>query len=227
MSPRALVIDSEAKTRRDVSTALRRDGFEVEAVGAPPPGLAELNGNYDLVVLDLELPDVSGTEVLRELRAASPVPIVVVTALDTEADKVRGLELGADDYMTKPISVAELVSRVHAIRRRCELEHAAAGSVLEAGGIRVDLAKHLVSVDRRAVYLTGAQFKLLSLLVERAGTVVTRREMMERLWNGTAVGDEHVCDVHVSNIREKIERIPSKPVRLVTVRGEGYRLSGV
>ncbi len=224
---RALVIDSDAGCRDELTVALGRDGFAVEAIVDASRGVVAENGAYDLVVMDLELPHVSGTEVLRSLRASSRVPIIVVTALDAEADKVRALELGADDYVTKPFSTPELVSRIHALHRRCELERADAGQVLEAAGLRVDLHRHEIAVDGRVVYFTGAQFRLVSLFAERAGAIVTRREMMARLWNGSAVGDEHVCDVHVSNIRQKIERDPSHPVRLVTIRGEGYRLSAL
>jgi len=222
---RALLIDSDAGCRDELVVALGRDGFAVETIVDASRVMGAGSGDYDLVVMDLELPHVSGTDVLRSLRASGRVPIIVVTALGAEADKVRALELGADDYVTKPFSTAELVSRIHALNRRCELERASAGQVLEAAGLRIDLHRHEISVDGRVVYFTGAQYRLLSLLVERAGAIVTRREMMERLWNGSAVGDEHVCDVHVSNIRQKIERHPSHPVRLVTIRGEGYRLS--
>ena len=221
---RALLVDSDAGCRDELRPALRRDGFEVDEV-VDASSLPAVNGLYELVVMDLELPHVSGIDVLRNLRATSPVPIIVLTALDAESDKVRALELGADDYLTKPFSVAELVSRIHALRRRCELERVGTGQILEAAGVRIDLARHEVAIDGRVVYFTRAQFRLLSLLAERAGAMVTRREMMERLWNGNVVGDEHVCDVHVSNIRQKIERDPSHPVRLVTIRGEGYRLS--
>ena len=221
---RVLLIDCDADCRDELGRAFAGDGYAVETiVDASRRPIVE-NGSYALVVMDLELPHVSGADVLRTIREASSVPIIVLTALSSEAEKVRALELGADDYVTKPFSTAELVSRVHALRRRCELERATSGAVLDAAGLRIDLGRHEIAVDGRVVYFTGAQFRLLSLLAERAGAIVTRREMMERLWNGNAVGDEHVCDVHVSNIRQKIERDPSHPVRLVTIRGEGYRL---
>ncbi len=169
----------------------------------------------------------SGTEVLRRLRAAGPVPIIVLTALGTESDRVLGLELGADDYVTKPFSMAELMSRVRAILRRCELDALRGDPVRVVGGLRIDFGRHQVFVDDRSVYLTASQFKVLALLAEEPGDVVTRQAIMQRLWDSQYVGDEHVCDVHVSNLRHKIERDPSQPQRIVTIRGVGYKLVAV
>ena len=178
-----------------------------------------------LVVLDVMLPGLSGIEVCRALRAESDVPILMLTARDAESDRVLGLELGADDYVTKPFSSAELLSRVRAILRRRELDRATGGAtVRKLGGLQIDLGRHEVLVDGERVHLTLSEFKVLSLLAEQPESVVSRRELMQHLWASEHVGDEHACEVHISNLRRKIERDPSQPERLVTVRGSGYKL---
>lgn len=227
MNGRVLLVEDEPAIRRAVTYALEREGFEVESVADGEAALQEHDGAYDVVILDLMLPGASGTDVLRDLRGSSAVPIIVLTSRDTEVDRVLGLELGADDYMTKPFSMMELVSRVRAILRRRELDRVGAGSVREVGGLRIDLALHEVVVDDRTVYLTPSQFKLLALLAGVPGRVVARREIMQHLWESSHVGDEHACDVHVSNLRHKIETDPSRPRRIVTVRGTGYKLVAV
>jgi two-component system response regulator RegX3 len=156
-------------------------------------------------------------------------PGAMLTARDAESDRVLGLELGADDYVTKPFASAELLSRVRAILRRRELDRAgalagASGTVRELGGLRIDLGRHEVLADGERVHLTLSEFKVLSLLAERPEAVVSRRELMQHLWASEYVGDEHACEVHISNLRRKIERDPSQPERLLTVRGEGYKL---
>jgi two-component system, OmpR family, response regulator RegX3 len=171
------------------------------------------------------LPDMSGTEICRELRAESDVPILMLTARDAEADRVLGLELGADDYVTKPFSAAELLSRVRAILRRRELDRANGGTTVRTlGGLQIDLGRHEVLVDGARVHLTLSEFKVLALLAEQPEAVVSRKELMQHLWASEHVGDEHACEVHISNLRRKIERDPSVPQRLVTVRGLGYKL---
>jgi two-component system response regulator RegX3 len=224
VTSRVLVVEDESTIRHAVGYALRRDGFDVaeSADGAQALEIAE--DGFDVVILDLGLPTVCGTEVLRRLRAAGPVPIIVLTALGTESDRILGLELGADDYVTKPFSMAELMSRVRAIVRRCELEAARSQPVRIVGGLRIDLGRHQVVVDGRSVYLTASQFKLLALLAEHPGDVVSRNDIMHRLWDSDFVGDEHVCDVHISNLRHKIERDSAHPQRVVTIRGVGYKL---
>lgn len=224
MTARVLVVEDEPTIRRSVAYSLRRDGFEVEEVGDGGEALERAEVGFDVVILDLGLPTVSGTEVLRRLRAAGPVPIIVLTALGTESDRILGLELGADDYVTKPFAMAELMSRVRAILRRCELDAARRDPVRVVGGLRIDLGRHQVFVDERSVYLTGSQFKVLALLAEEAGDVVTRQAIMQRLWDSDHVGDEHVCDVHISNLRHKVEHDPSQPRRILTIRGVGYKL---
>ena len=225
MTPRILVVDDDPGVLDVVAYALRSDGFDVVEARTGPSALEQARANgFDLVILDVMLPGLSGTDVCRMLRAESDVPIVMLTARDAELDRVRGLELGADDYVTKPFSTAELASRVRAILRRRDLDRAKGAAVYELGGLRIDLGRHEVVVDGRRVHLTLSEFKVLSLLAERAGQAVSRRELMQHLWASEHVGDEHACEVHVSNLRRKIERDASRPERLVTVRGVGYRL---
>jgi two-component system response regulator RegX3 len=171
------------------------------------------------------LPGLSGTEVCRRVRATSPVPIIVLTARDAEVDRVLGLEAGADDYVTKPFSMAELVSRVRANLRRRELDRSVQQPVTRVGDLELDLTRHEVRANGTAVRLTPSEFKVLALLATQPERVFTRREIMQHLWNSEYVGDQRACDIHVSNIRRKIERDPERPSRLVTVRGVGYRLS--
>ncbi len=221
-----LLVDDDPGVRDVVAFTLRREGFEVDEEGDGPSALeAGRSGRYDLVVLDVMLPGLSGVEVCRALRAESDVPILMLTARDAEADRVLGLELGADDYVTKPFSSAELLSRVRAILRRRELDRAGGnGTVRKLGGLQIDLGRHEVLVDGERVHLTLSEFKVLSLLAEQPDSVISRRRLMQHLWSSEYVGDEHACEVHISNLRRKIERDPSHPERLVTVRGSGYKL---
>jgi two-component system, OmpR family, response regulator RegX3 len=228
LSARILVVDDDPGILDVVRFSLASEGFDVEAAVDGESGL-ELarEGGYELLVLDVMLPDLPGTEVCRQLRAeGSAVPILLLTARDAEVDRVVGLELGADDYVAKPFSRAELVSRVRAILRRRELDRAEASAPLrDVGGLRLDFARHEVRLDGEPVQLTPSEFKLLALLAERPGEVFSRAEIMRHLWGSEHVGDEHPADVHVSNIRRKIERDPGRPKRLLTVRGAGYKLS--
>jgi two-component system, OmpR family, response regulator RegX3 len=228
MSERILVVDDEPAIVDAVSYALRSEGFEVEARTDGEGALeAALANSFDLVILDLRLPGLSGIEVCRRVRAASEVPILILSARDAEVDRVLGLEVGADDYVTKPFSVAELVSRVRAIFRRRELDRGAGFAVRTVGGLRIDFVRHRVTVDGRDADLTPTEFKLLALLAQEPGRVFRRRELMQHLWDSTYVGDERACDVHVSKVRRKIEPEDGAPQRLVTVRGVGYRLDPV
>jgi two-component system response regulator RegX3 len=221
-----LVADDDPGVLDVVAFMLRREGFAVDEEKDGTGALQAARARpYDIVILDVMLPGVSGTEVCRELRAESDVPILMLTARDAESDRVLGLELGADDYVTKPFSSAELLSRVRAILRRRELDRAQSGSTLrKLGGLQIDLGRHEVLVDGDRVHLTLSEFKVLSLLAEQPDNVVSRRELMQHLWASEHVGDEHACEVHISNLRRKIERDPSQPERLVTVRGLGYKL---
>jgi two-component system response regulator RegX3 len=229
MNERILVVDDEPAIADAVAYALRREGFDVETRGDGEQALETARATpYDVLVLDLMLPRMSGLDVCRALRAESDVPILMLTARDAEVERVLGLELGADDYVTKPFSVAELVSRVRAILRRRELDRAGVGrTVRRVGGVELDLRRHRVRVDGIDVELTPSELSILALLAETPERVFTRREIMQNLWNSTYVGDERACDVHVSNLRRKIERDPARPERLVTVRSVGYKLVAV
>ena len=223
MSETILLVDDDAGVRDVVAFTLRREGFDVDEERDGPSALESgRSGRYSLVVLDVMLPGLSGIEVCRALRAESDVPILMLTARDAESDRVLGLELGADDYVTKPFSSAELLSRVRAILRRRELDRGT--TVRKLGGLQIDLGRHEVLVDGERVHLTLSEFKVLSLLAAQPESVVSRRELMQHLWASEHVGDEHACEVHISNLRRKIERDPTQPERLVTVRGEGYKL---
>ena len=225
---RVLVVDDDPGIVDVVSYALRGDGYEVDSVESGEEALrAADERDYDLVVLDLMLPGLSGTEVCRRLREnEQTVPIVMLTAKDAELDRVLGLELGADDYVVKPFSPRELVSRVRAIFRRQELERQSReGPVRIVGAVEIDLARHEVRVEGRTVRLTPSEFKVLALLAAKPDRVFSRREILQHLWSSTYVGDEHACDVHLSNLRRKIEHDPERPKYLVTVRGAGYKLT--
>jgi two-component system response regulator RegX3 len=226
MSSSILVVDDDPGVLDVVSFMLRREGFDVDEERDGTAALeAARTKNYDIVILDIMLPGVSGTDICRELRSESDVPILMLTARDAEIDRVLGLELGADDYVTKPFSTAELLSRVRAILRRRELDRANGGATLRnLGGLQIDLGRHEVRVDGDRVHLTLSEFKVLALLAEQPDAVVSRKELMQHLWASEHVGDEHACEVHISNLRRKIERDPSQPQRLVTVRGMGYKL---
>ena len=226
MTPRLLLADDEPDILAPVGYALRTDGFEVDEARDGEEALeAARGGGYDLVILDVMMPKLQGTEVCRRLRAESIVPIIMLTAKDAEIDRVLGLELGADDYVTKPFSTRELASRIRAVLRRRDLERgASAGTLVRAGDVQVDLGSHRVSVAGRDVRLTPSEFKVLALLASEPNRVFSRWQIMEHLWEATYVGTARAADVHVSNLRRKIEEDPSKPRRLVTVREAGYKL---
>jgi DNA-binding response OmpR family regulator len=226
MTGRILVVDDDPGILEVVTYSLRAEGFDVETSsdGAKALSLA-MEQPYDLVILDLMLPGMSGTEVCRQLRGdRRTVPILMLTAKDAEIDRVVGLELGADDYVTKPFSQAELVSRVRALFRRREFERESADVVRQIGGLRLDFARHEVAVDGKEVKLTASEFKVLTLLASEPDRVFSRRQVLEYLWESQFVGDEHAADVHISNLRHKIERDSSHPERIVTVRSFGYKL---
>jgi two-component system response regulator RegX3 len=225
---RILVVDDEPAIRDAVEYALRNEGFEVDGAGDGEAGLnAALEESYDVVVLDLMLPRMSGTEVCRRLRADSSVPIIMLTAKGAELDRVLGLEIGADDYVTKPFSMAELIGRIRAILRRRELDRSGAASVIRVGGLELDPIRHEVRIDSELRRLTPSEFKLLLLLAHDPERVFSRREIMQHLWDSTYVGDQRACDIHISNLRQKIEPDPANPTRVVTVRGIGYKLAAV
>jgi DNA-binding response OmpR family regulator len=225
VNERILVIDDEPAIRDAVAYALSVEGFRVAAVETGEEALETARAEpFDVVVLDLMLPGLSGQDVCRSLRAESDVPILMLTARDSEVDRVLGLEIGADDYVTKPFSMAELVSRVRAILRRREIDRTSGSGVRTVGDLRIDLLRHDVRIGDRPVNLTPSEFRLLALLAEGPERVFSRREIMEHLWESQYVGDQRACDVHVSNLRRKIEEDPARPERLLTIRGVGYKL---
>jgi len=224
---RVLVVEDEESFSDALSYMLRREGYEVEIAPTGTEALSTFDrSGADLVLLDLMLPGLSGTEVCRELRSRSHVPIIMVTARDTEVDKVVGLELGADDYVTKPFSSRELVARIRAVLRRgAEPEELITG-VVEAGPVRMDVERHVVTVDGHSVSLPLKEFDLLELLLRNAGRVLTRGQLIDRVWGADYVGDTKTLDVHVKRLRSKIEPDPANPKYLVTVRGLGYKFEG-
>jgi DNA-binding response OmpR family regulator len=225
---RILIADDEPAIRESVAYALAREGYEVDAVEDGVSALARARAEpYDAIVLDVMLPGQSGTDVCRELRAESSVPIVMLTARTGEVDRVVGLELGADDYVTKPFSIAELVARVRAILRRRELDRGTGMPRRRVGGLELDFRRHELTVDGRRVELTPMEFKLLALLADEPERAFARRELVRHLWDSEYAGDVRACDTHVVNIRRKIERDPADPQRLVTIRGVGYKLVAV
>ena len=228
MSERILVVDDEPAIGDAVAYALRASGFEVDTFGDGETALEAARATgYDVLVLDVRLPGLSGIEICRRLRDESDVPILILTAMDAEVDRVLGLEAGADDYVTKPFSIAEVVSRVRAILRRRELDRAAGGAVRRVGSLELDVNRHDVRIDGRTIRLTPSEFRLLAFLAQEPERVYSRREIMQHLWDSTYVGDQRACDIHVSNLRRKIEETAGRPRRLVTVRGVGYKLLAV
>jgi two-component system response regulator RegX3 len=222
-----LVVEDEESFSDALSFMLRKEGFEVGVASTGPDAVAQFDHTgADLVLLDLMLPGMSGTEVCRMLRQRSAVPIIMVTAKDSEIDKVVGLELGADDYVTKPFSSRELVARIRAVlRRQGEPEELLPGT-LEAGPVRMDVERHVVAVAGDQISLPLKEFELLEVLLRNAGRVLTRGQLIDRVWGSDYVGDGKTLDVHVKRLRAKIEQDPANPVHLVTVRGLGYKYDG-
>ncbi|QZN86075.1 response regulator transcription factor [Cellulomonas sp. C5510] len=230
---RILLVEDEESYRDPLAYLLGREGFEVTTAATGPDALAAFDAEgADLVLLDLMLPGLSGTEVCRQLRARSDVPVIMLTAKDGEIDKVVGLELGADDYVTKPYSSRELLARVRAVLRRRQAPAAVTPAVdddedegvLAAGPVRMDVERHTVTVGDRTVAFPLKEFELLELLLRNAGRVLTRGQLIDRVWGTDYVGDTKTLDVHVKRVRAKIEPDPANPTLLVTVRGLGYKL---
>jgi two-component system response regulator RegX3 len=227
-SSRILVVDDEPSVRESVGYALEQEGFDVTLAADGEEAEERLgDDNFDLLVIDIMMPGKSGLDICREVRAQSPVPIILLTAKDAEVDKVVGLEVGADDYVTKPFSVRELLGRIRAQLRRRELDRSAGaeGTAIEAGPVSIDLARHLVSVRGEPINLTRSEFQVLRLLAENPGQVFSRQEIMEELWQTEFRGDVRACDVHISNLRQKVERDPQNPELVLTVRRVGYRFA--
>ncbi len=221
---RVLVVEDEESFSDPLSYMLRNEGFEVAVAPTGPEALEEFDRHgADLVLLDLMLPGLPGTEVCRQLRNRSAVPVIMLTAKDSEIDKVVGLELGADDYVTKPFSSRELVARIRAVLRRHGQAEEPDDAALEAGPVRMDVERHTVSVSGRGVQLPLKEFELLEMLLRNAGRVLTRMQLIDRVWGADYVGDTKTLDVHVKRLRAKIEPDPAVPRYLVTVRGLGYK----
>jgi len=222
---RVLVVEDEESFSDALSYLLRKEGFEVSVAATGPEALTTFDrSGADIVLLDLMLPEMSGSEVCRQLRSRSPVPIIMVTARDSEIDKVVGLEIGADDYVTKPYSPRELVARINAVLRRQGVEPAERSApALEAGPVRMDVDRHVVTVAGARVQLPLKEFELLELLLRNAGRVLTRGQLIDRVWGADYVGDTKTLDVHVKRLRSKVEPEPSAPRHIVTVRGLGYK----
>jgi len=221
---RVLVVEDEESYSDPLAYLLRKEGFDVVIADTGPRALDEFDRTgADIVLLDLMLPGLSGTEVCRELRRRSSVPVIMVTAKDSEVDKVVGLELGADDYVTKPYSPRELVARVRAVLRRGADQGELLNATLEAGPVRMDVERHVVSVDNTDVRLPLKEFELLEMFLRNTGRVLTRGQLIDRIWGADYVGDTKTLDVHVKRLRAKLEQDPSQPELLVTVRGLGYK----
>ena len=221
---RVLVVEDEESFSDALSYMLRREGYETVVAADGVAALTEFDrAGADIVLLDLMLPGLSGTEVCRSLRARSAVPIIMLTAKDAEIDKVVGLELGADDYVTKPYSARELVARIRAVLRRGVEGEQPEETSLVAGPVRLDVDRHVVAVDGHPVALPLKEFDLLELLLRNAGRVLTRGQLIDRVWGADYVGDTKTLDVHVKRLRAKLEPDPANPRHLLTVRGLGYK----
>ena len=221
---RVLVVEDEESYSDALAYMLRKEGFDVSIAATGPEALSEFDRTgADIVLLDLMLPGIPGTEVCRRIRATSNVPVIMVSAKDAEVDKVVGLELGADDYVTKPYSPRELVARIRAVLRR-GAEVDLTPPTLEAGPVRMDVERHVVAVGGEPIALPLKEFDLLEYLLRNVGRVLTRGQLIDRVWGSDYVGDTKTLDVHVKRLRAKIEPDPAVPTYLVTVRGLGYKL---
>ena len=221
---KVLIVEDEESMADPLAFLLRREGFSTHISPNGPDALTEYDRNgADIVLLDLMLPGMSGTEVCKHLRARGPVPVIMVTARDAEIDKVVGLELGADDYITKPYSTRELIARIRAVLRRGVEAEDPGSPVLQAGPVRMDVDRHVVSVHGDPVPLPLKEFDLLEYLIRNAGRVLTRGQLIDRVWGSDYVGDTKTLDVHVKRLRTKIEPDPANPRHIVTLRGLGYK----
>lgn len=230
MTTKILIVEDEESLADPLAFLLRKEGFETIIAGDGPTALEEFARNeIDIVLLDLMLPGMSGTDVCKELRQTSNVPVIMVTARDSEIDKVVGLELGADDYVTKPYSSRELIARIRAVLRRrgtAEPAEEESHNILKAGPVAMDVERHTVTVSGNPVTMPLKEFDLLEYLLRNAGRVLTRGQLIDRVWGADYVGDTKTLDVHVKRLRSKIEEEPSRPRHLVTVRGLGYKFEG-
>jgi len=221
---RILVVEDEESFSDPLSYLLRKEGYEVAVAETGPDALEEFDrGGADLVLLDLMLPGLSGVDVCRALRQRSAVPVIMLTAKDSEIDKVVGLEIGADDYVTKPYSSRELLARIKAVLRRLQEPEELVPATLESGPVRMDVERHVVTVNGAHTALPLKEFELLELLLRNSGRVLTRMQLIDRVWGSDYVGDTKTLDVHVKRLRAKVEPDPANPRFIVTVRGLGYK----
>ena len=223
---RILVVEDEETLSEAIAFLLSKEGFEVSVAATGPEAIAQFDkSGADLILLDLMLPGLSGTEVCRQIRTKSAVPIIMLTAKDSEIDKVVGLELGADDYVTKPYSSRELIARIRAVLRRGELVDAADdGAIIEVGPVRMDTDRHIISVNGEQMPIPLKEFELLEFLMRNSGRVLTRIQLIDRVWGSDYVGDTKTLDVHIKRLRAKIEKDPANPEFIQTVRGMGYKM---
>ena len=221
---RILIVEDEESFSDPLSYLLSKEGYDVAVAATGPDALTEFDRNgADLVLLDLMLPGLSGVDVCRALRQRSSVPVIMLTAKDSEVDKVVGLEIGADDYVTKPYSGRELLARIKAVLRRLSEPEDLLPSTIESGPVRMDVERHSVQVDGKEISMPLKEFELLEMLLRNAGRVMTRGQLIDRVWGTDYVGDTKTLDVHVKRLRAKIEPDPSNPVHITTVRGLGYK----
>jgi len=224
---RILIIEDEVSFSEALSFLLEKEGFETRVAETGKQGIAAFNENqYDLVLLDLMIPEISGIDVCRTIRTSSNIPIIMLTAKDSEVDKVVGLELGADDYVTKPYSARELVARIKAVLRRGvsdESGNSESIGIHSVGGIRMDIERHQVTVKGALIPLPLKEFELLEFLMRNSGRVLTRGQLIDRVWGGDYYGDTKTLDVHIKRLRSKIEDDPANPVLIQTIRGLGYK----
>ena len=223
---RILVVEDEETLAEAISFLLGKEGFDVAVAATGPAAIESFEkSGADLILLDLMLPGLSGTDVCRQIRTKSSVPIIMLTAKDSEIDKVVGLELGADDYVPKPYSSRELIARIRAVLRRGELSDTAIdGATLEVGPVRMDTDRHIISVNGEVVAIPLKEFELLEFLMRNAGRVLTRVQLIDRVWGSDYVGDTKTLDVHIKRLRAKIEKDPANPEYIQTVRGMGYKM---
>lgn len=221
---RILVVEDEESFSDPLSYMLEKEGYDVAVAETGPDALTEFDRNgADLVLLDLMLPGLSGVDVCRALRAKSSVPVIMLTAKDSEVDKVVGLEIGADDYVTKPYSGRELLARIKAVLRRQTEPEELVPATVESGPVRMDVERHTVTVRGESVTMPLKEFELLEMLLRNAGRVLTRGQLIDRIWGADYIGDTKTLDVHVKRLRAKIEPDPGTPRHIVTVRGLGYK----
>jgi len=223
---RILVVEDEASFSEAISFLLRKEGFEVGVAANGQDGINDFERNgADLILLDLMLPGISGTEVCRQIRTKSEVPIIMLTAKDSEIDTVVGLELGADDYVTKPYSSRELIARINAVLRRGSSDDEKfEGSSIEVGNLRLDVERHIATLEGKTLSLPLKEFELLEFLMRNVDRVLTRMQLIDRVWGSDYVGDTKTLDVHIKRLRAKIEADPAEPKRIQTIRGLGYKM---